>query len=45
MNLPFMLKPAAKSYLWGGSRLNDDFGKKINLDPLAETLTLADRAG
>ncbi len=36
-NLPFLLKPAAKSYLWGGSRLNDDFGKAIPLSPLAET--------
>ncbi|MBQ9902666.1 MAG: class I mannose-6-phosphate isomerase [Clostridia bacterium] len=37
MNFPFMLAPAAKSYLWGGSRLNDDFGKNIDMDPLAET--------
>ena len=37
MNFPFMLAPAAKGYLWGGSRLNDDFGKNIELDPLAET--------
>lgn len=36
-NKPFLLKPAAKDYLWGGSRLNDDFGKKIPLTPLAET--------
>ncbi|SFU85047.1 mannose-6-phosphate isomerase [Butyrivibrio sp. M55] len=36
-NIPFMLKPAAKDYLWGGQRLNDDFGKKIDMDPLAET--------
>ena len=34
---PFLLKPAAKDYLWGGSRLNDDFGKNISLFPLAET--------
>lgn len=34
---PFLLKPAAKNYLWGGSRLNDDFGKGIDLCPLAET--------
>ena len=34
---PFLLKPAAKDYLWGGSRLNDDFGKQIPLFPLAET--------
>ena len=37
MNFPFLLAPAAKSYLWGGSRLNDDFGKNIDMDPLAET--------
>lgn len=37
MNKPFLLKPSAKDYLWGGSRLNDDFGKAIPLSPLAET--------
>ncbi len=37
MNFPFMLTPAAKDYLWGGSRLNDDFGKNIDMEPLAET--------
>ena len=36
-NVPFMLKPAAKDYLWGGQRLNDDFEKNIDMDPLAET--------
>ncbi len=35
--VPFLLKPAAKDYLWGGSRLNDDFGKRIDVSPLAET--------
>ena len=34
---PFLLKPAAKDYLWGGSRLNDDFSKNIDMQPLAET--------
>ncbi len=34
---PFLLKPAYKDYLWGGSRLNDDFGKEIDASPLAET--------
>ncbi len=34
---PFLLKPAAKDYLWGGSRLNDDFAKDIPISPLAET--------
>lgn len=34
---PFLLKPAGKDYLWGGTRLNDEFAKEINMDPLAET--------
>lgn len=34
---PFLLKPVGKDYLWGGSRLNDDFGKDIDMSPLAET--------
>ena len=34
---PFLLKPASKDYLWGGNRLNDDFGKNIESSPLAET--------
>lgn len=36
-NIPFLLKPAAKDYLWGGSRLNDEFNKGIDVHPLAET--------
>ncbi|MFG6328118.1 MAG: class I mannose-6-phosphate isomerase [Lachnospiraceae bacterium] len=34
---PFLLRPSGKDYLWGGSRLNDDFAKNIDLTPLAET--------
>lgn len=34
---PFLLKPAGKDYLWGGRRLNDDFAKGIEMEPLAET--------
>lgn len=34
---PFLLKPAGKDYLWGGSRLKDDFSKDMDLTPLAET--------
>ena len=34
---PFLLKPSGKDYLWGGSRLNTEFGKNIDLSPLAET--------
>ena len=36
-NTPFLLKPAAKDYLWGGRRLNDEFNKEIDVYPLAET--------
>lgn len=31
------LLPAGKDYLWGGTRLRDEYGKKIDLTPLAET--------
>lgn len=34
---PFLLRPAGKDYLWGGTRLNDEFAKDIPLSPLAET--------
>lgn len=37
MNNPFLLKPSAKDYLWGGNRLNDEFAKGIDVRPLAET--------
>lgn len=37
MNKPFLLKPSAKDYLWGGNRLNDEFAKEIDISPLAET--------
>lgn len=36
-NEPFLLKPAGKDYLWGGTRLKDDFGKDIDMSPLAES--------
>lgn len=36
-NKPFLLRPSGKDYLWGGSRLNDDFEKNIDMTPLAET--------
>lgn len=35
-NKPFMLIPAAQDYLWGGSRLNDDFNLGIPVSPFAE---------
>ena len=31
------LIPAGKDYLWGGTRLREEYGKKIDLTPLAET--------
>lgn len=34
---PFLLRPAAKDYLWGGERLKTDFHKPFDLTPLAET--------
>lgn len=34
---PFLLQPAGKDYFWGGSRLNDDFARNIDMTPLAET--------
>lgn len=33
---PFLLSPTAKDYLWGGTRLNDDFNLNLPLYPLAE---------
>lgn len=36
-NKPLLLRPSGKDYLWGGSRLNDEFEKNIDLSPLAET--------
>ena len=35
--VPFLLHPASKDYLWGGTRLNDDFAKHIASDVVAET--------
>ena len=34
---PFLLHPAAKNYLWGGTRLKDDFAKDVVSDIIAET--------
>lgn len=32
-----MLSPVGKDYLWGGTRLNDDFSKGLQMYPLAES--------
>ena len=37
MREPIFLRPTGKDYLWGGSRLNDEFCKEIPMVPLAET--------
>ena len=34
---PFLLKPAFKDYLWGGTKLRDEYGKKTDIIPLAES--------
>lgn len=34
---PFLLKPACKDYLWGGRRLEKEYGKNYGISPLAET--------
>lgn len=34
---PFLLRPSGKDYLWGGQRLNTEFEKNIDMNPLAET--------
>lgn len=31
------LQPAGMDYLWGGTRLREEYGKKIQMTPLAET--------
>ena len=35
-NKPFLLQPAYKDYIWGGSRLKDEYGKDTDITPLAE---------
>ena len=31
------LHPVGKDYLWGGNRLREEYGKDLNIEPLAET--------
>ncbi len=35
------LKPVFKDYIWGGTRLRDDFGFKCDIEPIAEGWMLA----
>lgn len=37
INIPILLKPAFKDYIWGGRRLKDDFSKETSMSPLAES--------
>lgn len=37
LNKPLLLRPSGKDSLWGGQRLNDEFEKRIDMSPLAET--------
>lgn len=37
MTEPMLLRPAEKDYLWGGTRLKEEYGKQTELVPLAET--------
>lgn len=38
---PLKLAPAFKDYLWGGTRLRDDYGKKCDYDKVAESWELS----
>ncbi|MCI5752428.1 MAG: class I mannose-6-phosphate isomerase [Oscillospiraceae bacterium] len=38
---PMLLKPAFKDYIWGGTRLRDDFGKDCDYDKVAESWELS----
>lgn len=37
----FKLEPAFKDYLWGGTRLRDEYGKKCDFDKVAESWELS----
>ena len=37
----FLMKPAFKDYLWGGTRLRDEYGKECDLDKVAESWELS----
>ncbi len=38
---PCLLKPAFKDYIWGGTRLRDDFKKECDFDKIAESWELS----
>lgn len=37
VNSPFLLTPSPKDYLWGGTKINNEFAKGLDVNPLAET--------
>ena len=41
MTGPVKLTAVCKDYLWGGTRLRDEFGKKCSLDKVAESWELS----
>ena len=41
MNTPIKLSPAFKDYLWGGTKLRDEFGKKCDFEKVAESWELS----
>ncbi|MBP0976530.1 MAG: mannose-6-phosphate isomerase, partial [Oscillospiraceae bacterium] len=38
---PLKLKPAFQDYIWGGTRLRDEFGKESDLERIAESWELS----
>lgn len=41
MKEPILLSPAFKDYLWGGTRLKEEYGKKSDLEKVAESWELS----
>ena len=41
MLYPLKLNAAFKDYLWGGTRLRDEFNKQTDIDPVAESWELS----
>ncbi len=37
VNVPILLRPVGKDYLWGGERLREEYGKDLPEHPLAES--------
>ena len=38
---PLLLKPPIKDYIWGGTKLREQFGKESDLERLAESWELS----